>query len=52
MNEKEEKKIIKSFCIFPWLWAKSASNAKKIGVSLSTYIAMALIEKDNRMQGE
>lgn len=52
MNEDNEKKIIKSFAIRPYLWMISKENAKKIGVSISSFIAMALIEKNNRMQGE
>jgi hypothetical protein len=51
-SDKVEKKAIKSIAITPTIWNELKEASKKIGISISSFIAIAVIEKMNRIQGE
>lgn len=50
--EEGNKKVIKSICIKPELWDLAKQFSNKIGTSISTLIAMSLIEKMNKIEQE
>lgn len=51
-GDKVEKKAIKSIAIAPTIWEELRKASKKIGISISSFIVIAVIEKMNRIQGE
>ena len=47
-----EKKVKKNISISPTLWNESEKASSRLGISISSLIAIAIVEKLNRMQKE
>ena len=51
-GDKVEKKAIKTIAITPTIWEEVKKASSKIGISISSFIAISVVEKLNRIQGE